>query len=268
MAFLPMGQWALAQEAAPIPPSNVMSFGTDISSTGHLLKAKHCTIGFQVTACGINDDLLIATSPWLWDLYNMLNLVARIRIGPVTKERRQALQLGYFKTFNEDINVSLYESHYEMDMYWLTYVQTHFVTSDYTAHFNVQMMYFRDDKWPFSLRRPWLDRKPVQFNASILNEVHVYKGFYLNGDFGVLGFTQDNPEIMFGVSFEYRLESWMFRGGFAQTGTVFGYDSQVSRADYQAQLLSSRYGFTGPLDSTLAKNDYAIHPEFTIQYYF
>jgi hypothetical protein len=248
--------------------SHVTSFGVDISSTSYLLKAKSCTIGFEVAACGLTDDFLIATSPWLWDFYNTVNVVARFRVGPVSAQQRQAIQAGYFKSYNSDPNVTLYHSHYEMELEWVSFVRTYFVTPDYAAHFNLQGMYYRNDKWPFSLRRPWVDRGPFQFNATVLNEVHLVRGFYLNAEFGLLGFTQSNPEILFGVSFEYRLASWLFRGGFSQTGTFDGYAKPLSRVDYQAILLTNANGYSGTLDPEMQKYDFAIHPEFTLQYYF
>jgi hypothetical protein len=195
-------------------------------------------------------------------------VVARFRVGPVSTQQRQAIQAGYFKSYNADPSLTLYHSHYEMELEWVSFVRTYFGTPDYAAHFNLQGMYYRNDKWPFSLRRPWADRGPFQFNATVLNEVHLVRGFYLNAEFGLLGFTQSSPEILFGVSFEYRLASWLFRGGFSQTGTFDGYAKPLSRVDYQAILLTNQNGYSGTLDPESQKYDFAIHPEFMLQYYF
>ncbi len=193
----------------------------------------------------------------------MMSLLARLQLRS-SGAAQDSMQFAYLKTFH----ATGYRMDYQMELLWLYFIHSVFLTPDATVHFNFQTMYFRDDQRPFSLRRPWLDRKPIQINATALTEVHVIGSWYLNGEAGVLGVLQSNPEFLLAVTFEYRTKSWLFHGGVSQLGTYSGYRNPLERVDHQQSRLGTYKGFGGDFDSNMALNDYSIHPEFAAQYYF
>jgi len=242
----------------------VMPFGHDTSSTSYTLHDHECTVGIQTLACGLSDEFSLGVSPWLMADYNMVATLARWRFETSPTEQK-ALQFGYFKTFEAHRGSSL---GYQMELAWFYYIQSYFLTPNAILHWNAQAMYFRDDKRPFSLRRPWVDRRPLQVNATALAELHVYQGWYLNAESGVLGLLQTDPQILIAVTLEYRLSNWLFHGGLSQLGTLAAYRAPLLRSDAQQDLRWQPDGFDSPMDPSLAKYDYSIHPEFAIQYYF
>ena len=242
-----------------------MPFGHDTSTTSYTLHGGECTAGLQTVACGVSNYFSLGTSPWLFDEYNMVNFLARLRLR-TSETSQDTIQVGYFKTY-ETVNHAA-QADYQMDLTWFYFVRTLFLTPDAAVHLNAQAMYFRDDKRPFSLRRPWLDRRPVQLNATALTELHVIGGWYINAELGILGLIQSSPEYLFAVTFEYRLRNWLFHGGISQLGTYEAFWHPLRRIDHQQYRRTVDGGFNGPLFSSMAEYDYSIHPEFALQYYF
>jgi hypothetical protein len=191
--FLVISSRAYGEQPYALP------FGHDTSSTSYTLHSKECTIGLQTLACGISNYFSLGTSPWLFTDYNMLNMLGRLRLRTSDKSQ-DSIQIGYFKTF-PTVNHPV-QGDYQMDLTWLYFIRTVFLTPDANIHLNAQAMYFRDDTRPFSLRRPWIDRKPMQLNATALTELHVLGGWYLNAELGILGLIQSNPEYLFAITFE------------------------------------------------------------------
>jgi hypothetical protein len=251
--------------AAETRESQVVPFGHNLSSTSYLLKDGHCTLGLQVGGCGIGDEFTVGTSPWLFRDYNMLNLFLRFRVGKASLAQQDALQISYFKTYREP-NAPYYE--YDMEAAWLAYVRTFFLTESYTAHFNLQGMYYWNDKRPFSMRRPWMEKSLLQINLSVLNELHLIYGWFVNAEFGIIGVVQREPHFHLGMTIEYRFTRWLLHVGFSQTGTTHSYGSPLTRHDYQQTLNSTSNGFHQDYDPSQVVYDYSIHPEFALQYYF
>jgi hypothetical protein len=206
---------------------------------------------------------MVGTSPALAGVYNSASLVAKMRLAEPAPDELWTAQFAYSK--------SLGESHsgiYEMEMAWFWLVNTYVVTPDYRLHLNAEAMYFFDEKRPFSLRRPWPDRREAQFNVSAFNEIHLIRGWYVNAEAGLVGVAQKNPCVHLGVSFEHRWKRWLVHGGLSQTGTIWAYDHPGLRTDVQQTLLYTNTGFNQTLRSELTDNDYSIHPEFTAQVFF
>ncbi len=196
----------LSSAAAVADQPFVMPLGHNVSATSYTLHSGNCTIGLQTLACGVSDQFSLGLSPWLAHDYNMFSLLARWRFFS-DEENQKTIQIGYFKTYEVRDESRM---GYQMDLLWLYYIESFFLTPEATLHLNAQAMYYRDDTRPFSLRRPWVDRKPLQVNLTALNEVHISGGWYLNGELGILGVSQSNPQYLFAVTFEYRLKSWLW----------------------------------------------------------
>lgn len=245
--------------------SLVVPFGHNMSSTSYMLRPGHCTIGIQALACGITEKWNLGTSPWLFHDYNMYSAIMRFQIGSHDAEQQKAIQVGYFKTFPSGDES---RRDYEMEAGWATYVHTFFVNDHYSAHLNGQVMYYWNDEFPFSMRRPWPEKRPVQLNLTVLNEVQMSSGWYVNAEVGVVGVYQSHPQILLAMTIEYRTSRWLFHGGFSQIGTPQAYGAPTRRADYQQWLGWSEDGFHGGIEDAWARYDYSIHPEFVIQYYF
>ena len=257
VVFLPM---LIARQAKA---ASVMPFGHDISTTSYTLNTHECTIGLQTVACGISNRLTLGISPWLVADYNMANILGRFQLA-TSDSNQDAVQVGYFKTFRQTDKAFAYQ----MDLVWAYYIHSIFLNPTATVHLNAQFMYFRDDTRPFSIRRPWVDRRPLQVNLTALNELHVAGGWYINAELGVIGVVQTNPEYLFAVTFEYRNQNWLMHGGFSQLGTYSSFWHPLDRIDNQQYLRFSDSGFSGRIDPAYSKNDYSIHPEFALQYYF
>ncbi len=254
---------SVGQPGGQVQESRVRPFGHNISSTSYVLDRGQCTLGLvQAVACGVTDRLSIGTSPWLDYSYNMYSALMRLQVGDPTQETRQAIQFAYIKNYLQALG------YYEMEMGWVTYVKTYFIEPGFVIHLNLQGMYYWDDAYPFSLRRPWVDRRPFQLNSSILNEIHLSGRWYVNAETGFLGLIQSNPNIIFALSFEYRTNHWLAHFGASQTGTLTAFASPTDRFDVQQKLRRERESYKDYVDQGFVQYDYALHPEFSVQYYF
>jgi hypothetical protein len=253
-------QPAFAREPKAIP------FGHNLASTSDVFQAGDCTVGFQVIGCGLSNYFSIGTSPWILTDYNTLNLIGRYQFPRGDDGYQQALQFGYFKSYKVDADFSKYS--YEMELSWLSYIFTIAPNDVYRVHFNSQLMHFTNDNFPFSLRRPWTDRGPLQGNLSALHEIRFLEKWYANIETGLLGFWQGLPQHHLGFSVQYRSQRWLVQWGFTQTGTFPAYWSPMRRFDFQQAFRQHRTTYGNLPSGTWARYDYSIHPEFALQYFF
>ncbi len=251
-------------DANSLSEESLKTFGHSLSNTSSVLKSGQCSLGLQATACGLTDDLSIGSSPWLWLGYNMSNLFVRQRVAE-TEKTQHAFQLGLFKTFEVPVD----RTTYDMEGLWLSYIQSFEIEDHYTLHINYIGNYYTNDRRPFSLRRPTVNRNPFQFNLSSLHEVKLSSGLFLLGELGVLGATEKYPHLHTGASLQVRAKSFLVHIGFTMTSTLTALFSPSARYDYHSELISYEEGLDYPfLDEDLIKRDFSIHPEFALQYFF
>lgn len=261
---------ARASDVEP-PATRSVSFGHVVSSTTSLLRSGECTIGAQVAGCGLSDRVMVGASPWLLYDYGLISIFGRMGLGDAKARpdgrlaHDQSIQLSYFRNYVGADDGKGFG--YDMSLAWGTYVYALRPAPNYSIYLNAQAMHYWIDRHPFSLRRPWVDRTPLQLNASALIEAELSNGFYLNGEVGLLGLAQQAPAIHIGVSLDWRSPSWLFRAGVSQSGTLRGYRSPPRRRDHQQDLRSTPEGFD-KIYPEYAQYDYSVHPEITVQWYF
>jgi hypothetical protein len=245
--------------------SRYITLGHNVTQTANSLPAGRCTFGTTIAACGLGTDLTVGTSPWLWGGYNMYNLYTRWQFShPANVEK--AVQAAYFKTYSigDRIGPSSPDG-YDMESLWLYYIQSHKVSKEYTFHWNLQGAYYWNDRKPFSIRRPQVNKNPFQFNAMTLHEVHLIGNFVMQGEIGILGVTESWPALHSGVTFGYHGHSWAFQFGASATGPI-GAWFDTTRYDNHALALKTPQGSHQDFTDEQMSRDFSIHPEIALQW--
>ncbi len=268
-----ISETAESEQPTPAAPVNknrlAPRMGHNVSSTGYLMQSGHCTAGFQVAGCGLSDRWTLATVPWLYFNYNMWSLVNRVRLKTYPDGGAWTVQFGYFKTFPQSRNDKYITYPYEMEAYWLQWIRSIPVAKHYRMYANIHTNYYANDKRPFSVRRPIANRNDGQVNLTSLHEIALYKRFFFLGELGLVELLQPAPPYVHsGFSFGRSGFSYEWHLGFTLTSTPLGLFNPRSRRDYQQELRDTERGFDQRLDREKTKRDYAIHPEFSLQYFF
>lgn len=258
-------------EERPVAANTSFLNGHNLTATSDLLKPGSCAVGIDIAACGVNKKFTLGTSTWLLKDYNMLSVAGRFFLDQDSKHNRWGLQLNYFKTFNNP-NVVNGEykrlGNYQMESFWLMLVRTLNIAKHFRMHLNFHVNYYWDQKYPFSLRRPSMNKTPWQLNATMLNEIDLIDGWFVFFEMGLLDFTRNPLHVHGGSSIGKVWDNFSFHIGASLTTAVEALDKPTVRNDYQQRLRGTREGYNGDLDSDLVKYDYSIHPEFSLQYVF
>lgn len=265
---------------------NAIEFGHDLTQTSEMMNRGVCTAGLVVAGCGVDDRWSLATSPWLLHSYHMGALFARILLDEKPGEERTALQVGYLKTFKRfdpppipdftsatDEEMSRYlddeNRDYDMEAYSAVFIRTYYLAPHVDLHFNQQILYFANQRMPYSLRRPSTENTPWQVNSSLLIKLRLVDGWELNAEGGILDWARKNAYFHNGGSLGRRTTNWMWHLGFSITGSLFSLFHPVERFDYQQNLKAySPAGYDSVLSDELVKYDFALHQEFSVQYFF
>ncbi len=177
-----------------INANNTFQNGHNLSATSDVLESGHCIMGLEILACGVTDSVTIGGSPWMYIDYNMYSLAARVLISEDAEKNRWAFQLNYFKTYKERAvdDDTLYEAnYYQMEAVWLMFIRTLTFDDHYRLHLNFHANYYIDERMPFSLRRPFMEKTPYQFNFTLLHEVDLVDGWFIFGEMGVLDLARN-----------------------------------------------------------------------------
>jgi len=243
--------------------------GHNLHSTSYVLAKNQCTLGIQVIGCGVHDRWTLATVPWLYLNYNMWSVVNRVRLKTYEGGGSWTAQFSYFKTFPQARNNKYITYPYEMEAYWLEVIRAVPMARHYRMYLNAHTNYYANDKRPFSLRRPMPDRHQGQLAIGSLHEIALIKRWFIMGELGLLEILQPTPPYVHaGVSFGKSGYSYEWHLGFTITSTALGLFNPRSRRDYQQELRDTERGFDQHLDREKTKRDYAIHPEFALQFFF
>lgn len=253
--------------------------GHNLTMTTAVFQRGECTIGLQTVACGILDPLSIGTSPWMWSDYRMANVAVRWSPSEINDEKRWALQAIYFKTTSPKREPAGMTSDgtipprsgqdYQMEAAWFEIARSQRFAPHFQLHGNLHLNYYFDQTMPFSLRRPSLKKDPWQINLSSLMEIELVGGFYLLAEIGLLDLNETYPHLHTGASLGYSRGRFDVHVGFSMTSTFYALFHPVERVDYQQTLRTSQWnGYNSDLDPNLVRQDFAIHPEFSLQYFF
>lgn len=250
-------------------------FGHNLSHTDFFPK-KGCSVGLQAVVCG-RETWAAGTSPFLLSIYNMANVYFLTRLGREINGNKKTLQLAYFKTFNEGDRISQVDptkrlnSTYQQHSLMAYYIYSQDVRDNYRLHWNTTVSYFFDDKHPFSLRRPTARRRKYQLNFTTLHEVKMTEYMGIQGELGFVHIEDSYPRFHTGASLFFRGKRWLVQFGFSLTSTwdgLFVSPEEPNRFDYQQELRFTRDGYNQTFDDTKIKEDFSLHPEIAIQYFF
>lgn len=242
--------------------------GHNVSATTYMLEKWQCTVGAQVAGCGLTENWTIGTVPWLYFNYNMASIVNRYRLITYPEGGNWTIQVAYFKTYPQARSEKYITYPYEMEAYWLQFIRMVPMAKHFRLYFNVATNYYANDKRPFSLRRPIEGRNQGQLNLTVLSEVALVQRWYMMAEIGGLDVAQRIPHFHAGASFGRSGYSYEWHLGFSFTSTPLSLFNPRSRRDYQQELRDTETGFNRHLDREKTKRDYAIHPEFALQFFF
>lgn len=264
----------LEKPKATINPEDVW-FGHNVSQTTIVLPQGHCSAGFQVVACGVTDQMSVATSPFIWANYILPNVYARINPGgPNGSFAFQLAQIG------DGVDRRSYGSYNMSTTYaWATYRWVNTSNSSFYSSFIAG--YYWSDEIPFSLRRPQPQMTPWQFSFMNLGSVRIGGPFFLNGEFGLLGMNESIPHLHMGSSLAYRSGNFSFHVGLSFTSTFNALWSDKKTDYWQVAKRSASYQkysqdlYPGTMDFSETpmkgadlNDDFGAHPELSFQLYF
>lgn len=253
---------ALAEKLAP-------RMGHNLSATTYKLDPMQCTLGVQVVGCGVTDNWMVGTVPWLYANYNMWSVVNRYRLITYPEGGAWSLQFAYFKTFPQTRSDKYITYPYDMEAIWLQIIRSIPMAKHYRIYVNLHLNDYLNDHRPFSMRRPIPNANDAQVNLTTLHEVALVNRFFLLGELGLMEIAQPTwPHVHVGLSAGRSGYSYEWHLGFSLTSTPLALFNPRSRRDYQQELRDTQKGFDQELDREKTKRDYAIHPEFALQYFF
>lgn len=250
-------------------------FGHNVSQTTFVLPRGNCSAGLQVVACGVTDQISVATSPFIWANYILPNAYLRLNPGgPNGSYSFQLAQIG------DGVHRHSYGS-YDMSTTYGWATRRWFHSSQASLYTSLIGAYYWSDEIPFSLRRPQPEVSPWQFSITNLASVRLLGPVFLNGEFGILGMNEYYPHLHFGASVAYRSGNLSAHLGISVTSTWSAIWSE-NKNDYwmknRRQQASNRFSsdvygtdFLESPSRTLGAdlaNDLGTHPEFSLQLYF
>ena len=224
-----------------------IAFGHNLSPTTETLKKYQCTAGFYFAGCGLTDNLVIGTSPWMVLGYNLENLIIKANHDFLESEKISH-QLAYFKS-----NSTFGEKYKQTSAsYWITHSHQF---DNYKLSTTVNYMYFFKEEAPFSLRREPFNTQAQQLTATTLHQFYFSKDITLQFEIGILGINYAFPNIAAGASWLYYLNnSWSFQIG----GSISKRLTNPQYVDPNATYIRSAENYS----------DASVHPEIQIQYWF
>lgn len=226
--------------------------GHSLTQTSYTLPEGKWMLGTFALGYGLTDDVTLGTSPWLLTLYNMPNVVLRMKKALSTSTAIGA-HTGYMKT------QEYLQNFYKMEAFYGNLIFSHVFSKNLRTHIQLNAMYFKDDEKPFSIRveNP---TTPVQISLSAVNEIIAYKKasieYGLGLEVGVLGMNEELPYYHGGLSVYRKVKDLFIQVGLSVSATT-----NVSTSDFQ-------YVSQGNLPSGDEFREIMTHPEIQIQYYF
>jgi hypothetical protein len=272
----------------PAQVQNAQIFiGHNLTPSTEVLTKGAVTAGNYAVGYGVTENILLATSPWIWTTYNTTNL--HLKYSQIISPQSTAgFLVSYFDSFGSG---DLIDSSYNNSMpgafalpsaselpigtnryQWTNYSASGLYSYRYeggnTQYLNLKYSYFVNDDRPYSLRMdPGDDGIRDQVDVSTLLKIPVEDGASISLEGGVIGVNFVEPYAHMGASVGFQNKGWLVQVGASYTvpvsllGTADGMD--VGRMDQRIHY------------SEIAKRYYterylqiAVHPEVQIQYSF
>lgn len=272
----------------PAQVQNTQLFiGHNLTPSTDVLRSGAFTVGNYAAGYGLTENVLIATSPWLWTTYNTTNF--HIKYSQViSPESTVGLMASYFDSFGSSelvdpsysngmpgtfalptgSEVAIGTNRYQWTSYSTSGLYSYRYQGGLTQYLNLKYSYYVNDDRPYSLRMdPGDDGIRDQVDISTLLKIPVESGASLSLEGGVLGANFVEPYVHMGASVSFQKQGWLVQLGASYTvpvsllGTSEGMD--VGRMDNRVHLSKT--------DGKFYRERYlqiAVHPEVQVQYSF
>ena len=239
------------------------TFGHNMTPNTYTLSQGDCVAGFYISSCGLTNNFMVGTSPWLYLNYNSQTLAARYAFN-LNSHQRLGLQSTYISSY-ELPNV---ENAYFMESIRSHLTLTTFETSLITTHISLTYEFFFEETRAHSYRRNPFNDQPYQFSLTHLTEFNISDRYSIQGEWGMHGLNYVYPQIYTGFSFIFKTKNSAFQLGASMNGAPRSYFSS-EKIDTQFDYLDNRGTTKSGIDGKyLAQRDFAIHPEIQWQYFF
>lgn len=260
------------------------------------------TVGSYAVGYALTDEILVATSPWIYVSYNTNNVHMKYSHMLTPKS-----DIGFFASYfdsNDSTNlmnanpsspnvptgpggfavpgggpgstssttttttVSSGMNRYQWHSYSLSGLYSYRWSEATTEYFNLKYSYYFNDEMPYSLRMdPGDDSIRDQWDASTLWRFSADRHVCFDVELGVLGMNYVKPFAHSGLSIGYQGENWMLQLGGSYTLALeeLGSSSalQVGRYDQRVHYSESTKQYY-----TERYLQVAVHPEIQLQYSF
>lgn len=237
-----------------------ISWGHNLAPTANTVSKGVTTAGIYALAHGLTDDIMIATSPWFIYYYKMDNAVYKQKLHS-DSDSQVAFQTAYFKS-QEEAQLGTDARYYQMEASISNIIYTKKINNSYTISSNIGYHYYFDETVPFSIRRESFNDQPYQWNISSFHEYIVEDSYSFGFELGALGLNYLYPQLITGLSFNFKGSFWQMQLGMSFTGTPSGYLSSKSVDNNRAL-----YNYTSQ-DKEKGRVDFSSHPEIQLQYFF
>jgi hypothetical protein len=230
--------------------------GHNLTPSVYTLHKNQFTLGNYTLAYGLSENILVATSPWLYTNYNMQSWVIKSR-GTIG-DNYWGLQIGYFKTLRVPPNV------FDMEAYGVWAVHQLKIQDNYSFTYGFNILQFINDNVPFSLRRASFDSNKTQISLVTLHEFNVNKHYGFLAEIGIIGPDYVYPNLHWGFSLHYRNSWFLGQLGLSSSGLLSRLGQQNVSINYTAghgQTIQQEY-------DEYYKSTVVPHPEIQIQFYY
>ena len=239
------------------------TFGHNMTPNSYTLNQGDCVVGFYIAGCGVTDNFMIGTSPWLYLNYNSNTIAGRYAFN-LNKHHRIGLQSLYIKSHENYTGFSGYIMETVRSNLTLTTYESNLLTT----HLALTYEHFFDETRAHSLRRNPLNDQPYQISVTHLTEFSINDRYSIQGEWGMHGVNYHYPQLWTGFSFLFKSKNSVVQLGASMNGTATSYFSS-SKQDTQGDFIDNKgTTFYGEDGKFLARRDFAIHPEIQWQYFF
>ncbi len=276
----------IARKPAQVQSARIF-IGHNLTPSTEVLRSGAFTVGNYAAGYGLTENLLLATSPWIWTTYNTTNI--HLKYSQVLSPQSTAgLLVSYFDSFGSgDLidpsysssapgafalptasEVALGTNRYQWTNYSASALYSYRYEGGNTQYMNLKYSYFINDDRPYSLRMdPGDDAIRDQIDVSTLLKMPVESDANLSLEVGMLGVNFKEPYAHLGASVGFQKENWLVQLGASYTVPISILGSSealdVGRMDQRVH-----YSETAKRYYTERYLQIAVHPEVQIQYSF
>lgn len=284
----------ITRKPASVTKNPAYFIGHNLTPSTDDIRGGTFTAGNYALGYALADNLLIATSPWIWYSYNTQNIHLKYTHA-LSPKSDIGFFVSYFDSYSSGPLLSqntpnsqpipfgpgpqrsevlpsgtalATTNRYQWTSYSAHALYGYHYDNGMTQYFNLKYSYFLNDELPYSLRMdPGDDSIRDQIDVSTLLRIRVTDKLGFGLETGLIGLNYLTAYNHFGASFTVQEPNWMLQLGASYTvptnelGTPAGsevgrWDNRVHYSEVAKQYYTERY------------LQVAVHPEIQIQVYF